>query len=97
MQNVESLTPLMLARFTQIDYDTEIALITVINDGKDNAMAIGKDKGGDIMMGEVLKNNRKMLNMFKDIGFRLSHDDAEDEFVEVRRQLQETINNIDQE
>jgi len=49
------------------------------------------------MMGEVLKNNRKMLNMFKDIGFRLSHDDAEDEFVEVRRQLQETINNIDQE
>ena len=46
MQNVESLTPLMLARFTQIDYDTEIALIAVINDGKDNAMAIGKDRGG---------------------------------------------------
>jgi len=39
------------------------------------------------MMGEVLKNNRKMLNMCKDIGFRLSHDDAEDEFVEVRRHL----------
>ena len=32
MQSFEKLTSLMLARFTQIDYDREMALIAVIND-----------------------------------------------------------------
>ncbi len=41
MQSLDHLTPLMLARFTQIDYDREMALIAVINDGQADALSIG--------------------------------------------------------
>ncbi|OOZ45311.1 bifunctional acetate--CoA ligase family protein/GNAT family N-acetyltransferase [Solemya velum gill symbiont] len=127
VQNFENLTPMMLARFTQIDYDTEMALIAVINDEKPNARAVGvaryvtnpdhescefaltvaddwqkhgigrelmqrlmtiaKDRGIEIMIGEVLKNNSKMLKVCEKLGFRLSRDASEPEFVEVRRHL----------
>ncbi len=127
IQTFDALTPQMLARFTQIDYDTEMALIAVINDEKTDARAIGvaryvsnpdrescefaltvadewqnkgvgrelmqhlmsiaKDRGIEVMMGEVLRNNSKMLKMCQKLGFRLSHDDSDDEFIEVRRHL----------
>ena len=32
MQSMDRLTPLMLARFTQIDYDREMALVAVIKE-----------------------------------------------------------------
>ncbi|MGB5683791.1 MAG: GNAT family N-acetyltransferase, partial [Polyangiales bacterium] len=41
MQNFDKLTPEMLARFTQIDYDREMAFVSVINDGSPNAEMIG--------------------------------------------------------
>ncbi|KAA3630888.1 MAG: CoA-binding protein [Proteobacteria bacterium] len=41
MQKLQKLTPLMLARFTQIDYDREMALVAVINDGRDDAAMLG--------------------------------------------------------
>ncbi|MCG6937111.1 MAG: bifunctional acetate--CoA ligase family protein/GNAT family N-acetyltransferase [Gammaproteobacteria bacterium] len=37
MQSLDKLTPVMLARFTQIDYDREMALIAVINENTDEA------------------------------------------------------------
>jgi len=41
MQSVDKLTPLMLARFTQIDYDREMALVAVINQHTSDARILG--------------------------------------------------------
>lgn len=41
MQSLDTLTPQMLARFTQIDYDREMALIAVLKDGEPDALSIG--------------------------------------------------------
>ena len=41
MQSLKELTPVMLARFTQIDYNREMALIAVVNEGVEDAHVIG--------------------------------------------------------
>lgn len=127
MQSVDQLTPLMLARFTQIDYDREMALVAVINEHSQNSRIIGvvryvtnpdrqscefaltvaddwqkkgigrqlmqrlmniaHDRGIEIMEGEVLSNNNKMLRLCEKLGFRIVHDPEDMEVVHVRRHL----------
>ncbi len=126
-QNLDTLTPAMLARFTQIDYDTEMALVGVVNDGTADAhfvgvaryvtnpdrascefaltvgdkwqghgvgtemmrrlMVIARDRGLEVMEGEVLANNTKMLRLCEGLGFRTVRESPEDDMVEVRRHL----------
>ncbi|GJL83266.1 MAG: acetyltransferase [marine bacterium B5-7] len=127
MQRLEKLTPLMLARFTQIDYDREMALVAVINDGEDDAamlgvaryianpdmqscefaltvsdqrqrqgigqqlmrrlMSVARDRGIDIMEGEVLSSNQKMLGLVERLGFRVVRNTDDMSVVQVRRHL----------
>ncbi len=127
MQSLEQLTPLMLARFTQIDYDREMALIAEIKEDNANSRIIGvvryisnpdhhscefslvvsddfqrkgigrhlmqrlmtvaHDRGIEVMEGEVLSTNSKMLKLMDRIGFRAVHDIQEPQVVVVRRHL----------
>lgn len=127
MQNLEKLTPVMLARFTQIDYDREMALVGVVDEGSPDAqiigvaryvsnpdrhscefgltvgdehqrqgigrelmnrlMAVARDRGIDVMEGEVLASNTKMLGLCERLGFRIARDPADPEVVQVRRHL----------
>ena len=127
MQSMEELTPLMLARFTQIDYDREMALVAVVNEHTPQArilgvaryvsnpdrqscefaltvadasqqkgigrqlmqrlMTVARDRGIEIMEGEVLANNSKMLKLCERLGFRAVHHPEEPDVVEVRRHL----------
>ncbi len=127
MQSLGQLTPLMLARFTQIDYDREMALIAEIKDGAGGSRIIGvvryvsnpdhhscefalavsddyqrkgigrhlmqrlmtvaHDRTLEVMEGEVLSNNSKMLKLLERIGFRSVHNGEEPEVVQVRRHL----------
>ena len=127
MQSMEQLSPLMLARFTQIDYDREMALIAVTGEGTAAARSIGvvryvsnpdrqscefalavaddwqkqgigrqlmqrlmsiaRDRGIEIMEGEVLANNTKMLHLCERLGFLVVHDSEDPEVVHVRRHL----------
>jgi len=127
MQSVDKLTPLMLARFTQIDYDREMALIAVTNEHTPNAhilgvvryvsnpdkqscefaltvaddwqkrgigrqlmqrlMTVARDRGIEIMQGEVLSNNSKMLRLCERLGFRAARNADEPDIVTVRRHL----------
>ena len=127
MQNLEKLTPVMLVRFTQIDYDREMALVGVIEDGTPRAqmigvaryvsnpdrhscefgltvgdkyqrqgigrelmrrlMAVGRDRGIEVMEGEVLAKNTKMLALCEGLGFRVARDLEESDVVQVRRHL----------
>jgi acetyltransferase len=127
MHSLEQLTPLMLARLTQIDYDREMALIAVIGDGTPEACMIGvvrysmnpdrhscefaltigddyqrkgigrylmkrlmtvaRDRGVDVIEGEVLSTNAKMINLMERLDFRIAHNHDDPEVVEVRRHL----------
>lgn len=127
MQSLDKLTPMMLARFTQIDYDLEMALVAVVKDETPEArslgvaryvsnpdrhscefaltvaddwqrkgigrqlmqrlMTIARDRGIEVMEGEVLANNSKMMRMCERLGFRIVHDPNEPEVVRVRRHL----------
>jgi len=127
MQSLDSLSPLMLARFTQIDYDREMALIAVLKEHTSDArfvgvaryvgnpdrhscefaltvsddwqkhgigrelmrrlMEIARDRGIEVMEGEVLTNNTKMLRLCERLGFRVARVPAEPEVVHVRRHL----------
>jgi len=127
MQSMDKLTPLMLARFTQIDYDREMALVAVVNEHKPDArilgvaryvsnpdkqscefaltiadawqkkgigrqlmqrlMTVARDRGIEIIEGEVLSNNSKMLRLCERLGFRTVHRANEPDVVEVRRHL----------
>lgn len=127
MYRFDKLTPKMLARFTQIDYDREMALAVVLNDREDESrivavaryvanpdgqscefaltvaddmqrMGLGRqmmqslmnaarDRGLDIMEGEVLASNRKMLRLCDGLGFRLTRHADDGEVVSVRRHL----------
>jgi acetyltransferase len=127
MQSMDRLTPLMLARFTQIDYDREMALVAVINEHSPEArilgvaryvsnpdkqscefaltvadawqqkgigrqlmqrlMTVARDRGVEIMEGEVLSKNSKMLRLCENLGFRTVHHADEPDVVEVRRHL----------
>jgi acetyltransferase len=127
MQSMDKLTPMMLARFTQIDYDREMALVAVINEHTPDArilgvaryvsnpdkqscefaltvadawqrkgigrqlmqrlMTVARDRGIEVMEGEVLSHNSKMLRLCEKLGFRAAHDPADPDVVEVRRHL----------
>jgi acetyltransferase len=128
MQSLDQLTPLMLARLTQIDYDREMALIAVVKDAQtgqsrilgvvryisnpdrqscefaltvadkmqrqgigrvlmQRLMSVARDRGIEIMEGEVLSNNSKMLQLCEKLGFRLVHDPEDREVTQVRRHL----------
>ena len=127
MQNFDKLTPEMLARFTQIDYDREMALVGVIGDGSPNAkmigvaryvsnpdrhscdfgltvgdeyqrqgigrelmrrlISVGRDRGIEVMEGDVLAKNTKMLALCEGMGFRIARDEDDDELVQVRLHL----------
>ena len=127
MQSMDKLTPMMLARFTQIDYDREMALVAVINEHTPQArilgvaryisnpdkqscefaltvadawqqkgigrllmqrlMTVARDRGIEIMQGEVLSANSKMLRLCEKLGFRAAHNRDETDIVEVRRHL----------
>jgi acetyltransferase len=110
MHAVHELTPEMLVRFTQIDYNREMALIAVTNeDGHEvehgvvryvtnpdqnscefalvvsdefqghgigqrmltRLMEVARSRGLDMMEGEVLANNRKMLELVESMGFQI--------------------------
>ncbi|MBT8127763.1 MAG: bifunctional acetate--CoA ligase family protein/GNAT family N-acetyltransferase [Gammaproteobacteria bacterium] len=127
MQSMDKLTPMMLARFTQIDYDREMALVAVINEHENQAriiavaryvrnpdgqscefaltvadawqrkgigrqlmqrlMTVARDRGIEIMEGEVLSTNVKMLRLCERLGFRSVHNQDEPDVVVVRRHL----------
>jgi len=127
MQSMDRLTPTMLARFTQIDYHREMALVAVIKEGTSEArmlgvgryvinpdqqscefaltvadawqqqgigrelmlrlMQIARDRGIEVMEGEVLSNNSKMLRLCEKLGFRAVHNPDEPDVVSVRRHL----------
>ena len=111
MQSITELSPQMLARFTQIDYSREMALIAVVNvdgqeteigvaryitnpDGKSCEFAIviadnwqrqgiahmlmqqlietARGQALQVMEGDVLANNREMLNLVAKLGFSVS-------------------------
>jgi len=124
MHAVHELTPEMLVRFTQIDYNREMALIAVTGDAgheiehgvvryvtnpdKNSCefalvvsdelqghgigqrmltrlMEVARSRGLDMMEGEVLANNRKMLDLVRSIGFQVqpSEDDPAIKYVWV--------------
>jgi len=126
MQTLEQLTPLMLARLTQIDFDREMALIAVIRQERQprilgvvryvrnpdrhscefaltvadafqgqgigrqlmqRLMNVARDRGIEVMEGEVLSNNSKMLQLCEKLGFRIVRDASDPEVTEVRRHL----------
>jgi acetyltransferase len=127
MNRMDKITPLMLARFTQIDYDREMALVAVTGENTPDAsilgvaryisnpdgqscefaltvddawqkkgigrqlmerlMTVAHDRGLEIMEGDVLSQNTKMLRLCKKLGFRAIHDRDDPEVVMVRRHL----------
>ena len=50
-------------------------------------MTIARDRGLEIMEGDVLAQNAKMLRLCKDLGFRTIHNHNDPEVVVVRRHL----------
>lgn len=127
MYRVSTLTTAMLVRFTQIDYDREMALVAVSRDEDGNAQILGiaryisntdkhscefaltvsdncqrqgigrrlmqclmyaaRDRGLDIIEGDVLKNNHKMHKLCKNLGFHTVNNPDDPEVVIVRRRL----------
>ena len=117
----------MLVRFTQIDYEREMALVAVTGEHTPEAAIIGvaryisnpdgqscefaltiaddwqkmgiggqlmerlmnvaRDRGLEIMEGDVLSHNNKMLRLCKKLGFRTVHDHDDPEVTVVRRHL----------
>jgi acetyltransferase len=127
MNHMDNISPLLLARFTQIDYDREMALVVVLGENTPQAsiigvaryisnpdrqscefalaiaddwqkngvghrlmerlMAIARDRGLEVMEGDVLAQNSKMLRLCSSLGFQTLHDDQNSELVIVRRTL----------
>jgi acetyltransferase len=127
MSPVHEMSRQMLARFTQIDYDREMALVAVIGEGSETARIIGvaryisnpdgqscefaltvaddwqkkgigrqlmqrlmtfaRDRGLEIMEGDVLSRNHKMLRLCQKLGFRKVHDADSPDVTVVRRHL----------
>ena len=50
-------------------------------------MAVGRDRGIEVMEGEVLAKNTKMLTLCEGLGFRVARDLEESDVVPVRRHL----------
>jgi acetyltransferase len=127
MYGLEQLTPTMLARFTQIDYDREMALVAVTDDRTPRAqmlgvaryvtnpdarscefaltvaddwqrrgigrqlmqrlMTVAHDRGLELMIGDVLADNVRMLRLCERLGFRSQPHADEPGVVQVRRHL----------
>ena len=127
MNHMNKISSLMLARFTQIDYDREMALVAVINEHTPEAgiigvaryisnpddqscefaltvaddwqrrgigrqlmqrlMSVARSRGLEIMEGDVLAQNTKMLRLCTALGFRTEHDSQDPEVVVVRQHL----------
>jgi acetyltransferase len=127
MNHMNKISPLMLARFTQIDYDREMALVAILGEHSQQArmigvaryisnpdelscefaltvaddwqkrglgrqlmerlIAIARDRGLQVMEGDVLAQNSKMLRLCASLGFHIIHDSGEPEVVIVRRDL----------
>ena len=116
MQYINELSPQMLARFTQIDYDREMALIAVVYvDGKETEIGVSRyitnpdgkscefaivisdswqqqgiahrlmqqlietarSHALQVMEGNVLANNREMLNLVAKLGFSIKPSEEE--------------------
>jgi acetyltransferase len=121
MQTIDELSPAMLARFTQIDYDREMALIAVTpqNGGElevgvcryiinpdsrscefalvvadawqrrgighrlmEQLLQAARDRGLEVMEGDVLATNTEMLQMSRSLGFTIA---AREDDPSVRR------------
>ncbi len=127
MSPIHEVSRQMLARFTQIDYDREMALVAVTGEGSADARIIGvaryvtnpdgqscefaltvaddwqrkgigrqlmqrlmtfaRDRGLEIMEGDVLTQNHKMLKLCQALGFRKLHDAEAPDITVVRRHL----------
>ena len=126
METLRELSPAMLSRFTQIDYDREMALIAtteqegkeiqlgvaryVINpDGEscefalavadswhgrgighklmDTLMDVARDKGLSLMTGEVMAENKPMLELAEGLGFTIEPLPGDDFLRLVKKQL----------
>ena len=126
MHAIDELTPEMLARFTQIDYDREMALIAVTyEDGHEvehgvvryitnpdqnscefalvisdtlqghgigqrmlnRLMEIARSRGLDMIEGEVLSDNHRMLQMIKTMGFQIQMSDEDPTIQNVSKAL----------
>jgi acetyltransferase len=128
LNHMDKISPLLLARFTQIDYDREMALVAVLGEHTPEARIIGvaryignpdqqscefaltvadawqkkglgrllmqrlisiaRDRGLEVMEGDVLAQNTRMLRLCTALGFHTEHSDDDPEIVIVRRQLE---------
>ncbi len=126
MDAVQELSPAMLVRLTQIDYDREMALLAVTHqDGQEMElgvaryaanpdgtscefalvvddqwqhqgiahklmevlMDVARAKGLEVMEGEVLKTNTRMLKLCSSLGFRVEAHPEDDSIKYVARDL----------
>lgn len=126
MQNIGDLSDTMLIRFTQIDYDREMALIAVVaEDGGEREIAVARyainpdgrscefaivvgdewqghglgtrlmttlmeaarARGLATMTGDILANNRPMLDLVKSLGFRLTTNPEDPVIRQAEKQL----------
>jgi len=127
LNHMNKISPLMLARFTQIDYDREMALVAILREHTQQARMIGvaryisnpdelscefaltvaddwqkrglgrqlmerliavaRDRGLQVMEGDVLAQNSKMLRLCTSLGFHTIYDSGDPEVVIVRRDI----------
>ncbi|HRH82300.1 MAG TPA: bifunctional acetate--CoA ligase family protein/GNAT family N-acetyltransferase [Thiobacillaceae bacterium] len=126
MDAVQELSPSMLVRLTQIDYDREMALLAITHqDGRevelgvaryaanpdgttcefalvvddkwqnlgiahklmDVLMNVARAKGLEIIEGEVLKTNTRMIKLCQGLGFRIEPHPDDDSIKYVAREL----------
>ncbi|MBP6725006.1 MAG: GNAT family N-acetyltransferase, partial [Halioglobus sp.] len=127
MNHMDKISPLLLARFTQIDYDREMALVAVLGEHSPQAaiigvaryignpdkqscefaltvadawqkqglghqlmlrlMSIARERGLEVMEGDVLAQNSKMLRLCAALGFHTLRNENDLEVVIVRREL----------
>ncbi len=126
MQALRELTPEMLMRFTQIDYDREMAFIAVVEkdeteleigvaryatnpDGESCEFALvvddewqhkgigsrlmttlittARSRGFETMEGEILSNNRNMLNLVRHLGFTTAISPLDPQIMQAVKQL----------
>jgi len=98
MQSIVELSPKMLARFTQIDYNREMALIAVVYLSRQETeigiahrlmqqfIEAARSHALQIMEGDVLASNREMPNLVAKLGFSIypSEDETNMEHVVLR-------------
>ncbi|ADE15119.1 CoA-binding domain protein [Nitrosococcus halophilus Nc 4] len=123
MQALKELPPALLARFTQIDYDREMALIVVTEQEEEVAVAryithpngtscefalvvadawqhkgiahrlmealmdVARERGLEIMEGDVLENNYRMLSLCRSLHFTIAPHPEDPALMRVYRRL----------